>query len=209
MATQKSVLPAMWEYKPESEQSSKLPHPAPPQPKPRAPQPPTSIDNNNNSSNKKSPELITKEREAATNHHAKSANSSEYKDKDKEKNEAEEEEEEEPTSNLNAIIIPEMDPEFVKVTFKIPGLKTKRLYNCSPNALNRVPKNGRVIAAEYRQDNTVHFKFVVNEAKPSKKEFKYTSYTPFRAPIEESKSKFKFEDDTVRWFVHKVKGQWD
>jgi len=197
----------MWEYKPESEQSSKLPHPAPPQPKPRAPQPPTPIDNNNNSSNKKSPEQITKEREGATNHHAKSANSSEYKDKDKEKNEAEEEEE--PTSNLNAIIIPEMEPEFVKVTFKIPGLKTKRLYNCSPNALNRVPKNGRVIAAEYRQDNTVHFKFVVNEAKPSKKEFKYTSYTPFRAPIEESKSKFKFEDDTVRWFVHKVKGQWD
>ncbi|CAF2373945.1 unnamed protein product [Rotaria sp. Silwood2] len=99
---------------------------------------------------------------------------------------------------VNASVNQDYSKSYVRITIKIPQMKTK-LNWCK---FTRASKNGLITKATYH-GTRVFFEFMLNQGKPTEAIYEYSSREPFRGPIEYNKSYIKYKDEYVIWFIHK------
>ncbi|CAF0770509.1 unnamed protein product [Didymodactylos carnosus] len=99
----------------------------------------------------------------------------------------------------NASINQDYSKDFVRITIKIPQMKTS--FNL--RKLRREPKNGLPTETQYHR-NRITFEFILNHGKSNELKYQYSNREVFRGPIEYKKSYLKYRDEYVSWFIHKT-----
>ncbi|CAF1440410.1 unnamed protein product [Didymodactylos carnosus] len=99
----------------------------------------------------------------------------------------------------NASINQDYNKNFVRITIKIPQMKTS--FNL--RKFCREPKNGILTEATYHA-NRINFEFILNRGKSNELKYQYSNREAFRGPIEYNKSYLKYRDEYVVWFIHKT-----
>ncbi|CAF1453908.1 unnamed protein product, partial [Rotaria sordida] len=98
----------------------------------------------------------------------------------------------------NASINQDFSKNFVRVTIKIPKMKTSLNWR----KLIREPNNGIVTEATYH-GNRLNFEFILNRGKSNETKYEFSTREPLHGPIEYHKSYLKYKDEYVVWFIHK------
>ncbi|CAF0755067.1 unnamed protein product [Rotaria sp. Silwood1] len=98
----------------------------------------------------------------------------------------------------NASINQDFSKNFVRVTIKIPKMKTGMNWR----KLIRQPNNGIITEATYH-GNRLNFEFILNRGKSNETKYEFSTREPLHGPIEYHKSFLKYKDEYVLWFVHK------
>jgi len=98
----------------------------------------------------------------------------------------------------NASINQDFSKNFVRITIKIPKMKT----GINWRKLTRDAKNGITTEATYH-GNRLNFEFILNRGRSNETKYGFSTREPLHGPIEYHKSYLKYKDDYVIWFVHK------